>query len=289
MTERDTLHRFLFEDAGVRGELVQLDATWQAVLRRHDYPDAVRAQLGQALVASVLLAGTLKFKGSLILQARGDGPLHTLVAQATHRRTVRGLARWQGHVAAGGLPEVFGNGYLTLTIDTEGRDRYQGIVGLEGDDLAAAIKSYFDRSEQLDTRLWLTADGSRAVGLFIQELPSSPTQPADWERLAVLADTVRPEELLALPSETLLYRLFNQERVRLLEGEPVAFRCGCSRERIEATLKAMGQAEVESILEEQGSVEVDCEFCNAHYHFDAVDVERLFTEEIRFYSGTTRH
>lgn len=270
------MQRFLFEDIGVRGELVRLNASWQAVLERHPYPEVVRSQLGQALAAVVLLSATIKFKGSLILQTQSEGPLHTLVAQSTHQRNIRGLALWREAVSAGtGLAEIFGAGRMVLTIQNEGAEPYQGIVALEGANLAEAIQTYFARSEQLATRLWLAADGECATGLFIQELPAQQGERVDWDRVALLADTVTERELLQLPGEKLLYRLFNQERVRLFEPEPVTFRCSCSRERIEIMLRGLGREELESILREQEVVEVGCDFCNRHYRFDAVDIHAL--------------
>jgi molecular chaperone Hsp33 len=289
MIDRDHLHRFLFEDAEIRGEWVQLNASWQAVLACHNYPSAVQSQLGQALAATVLLSATIKFKGSFILQVQSGGPLKTLVTQATHHRTVRGLARWDGEIPQGSLLEIYGPGRLVLTIQTAGKEPYQGIVSLEGTNLAEALQTYFSHSEQLQTCLWLAADDQQAVGLFLQELPSRPGRDADWERIALLAGTVTAQEMLSLPSEELLYRLFNEERVRLFEPEPVSFRCDCSWKRIENTLIALGPKEIEAILEEQSTIEVDCEFCNRHYSFDQVDMEQLFTERVRAPVPPTKH
>ncbi|MGX2029159.1 Hsp33 family molecular chaperone HslO [Methylocaldum gracile] len=288
MSEFDSFQRFLFEDLGIRGELVRLDASWQAVLERHPYPPAVSSQLGQALAAVLLLSATIKFKGSLILQAQGHGPLNTLVAQATHQRTIRGLAHWRGEVTGETLSDIYGPGHLVLTVQNEDSEPYQGIVALEGDDLAGAIETYFSRSEQLATRLWLAADEQRAAGLLIQELPAKQRDRDDWMRVEYMADTVTEGELLNLPSQELLYRLFNEESVRLFDSEPISFRCGCSRERIESVLLTLGNHEVESILEQEDSVEVGCEFCNRRYHFDRVDIGGLFTNEIRLPSSPTR-
>ncbi|MGX2039092.1 Hsp33 family molecular chaperone HslO [Methylocaldum sp. MU1018] len=281
MSEFDSFQRFLFEHLGIRGELVRLDASWQAVRERHSYPPAVQRQLGQALAAVVLLSATIKFKGSLILQTQSRGPLHTLVAQATHRRTIRGLAHWRGDVAGETLSDIYGPGHLVLTIRNEDADPYQGIVALEGSDLAGAIQSYFSRSEQLATRLWLSADDRRATGLLIQELPDKRRDADDWARIEYLADTVTETELLHLPSQKLLYRLFNEETVRLFDAEPISFRCGCSRGRIESVLHTMGNHDIESILEHEDSLEVCCEFCNRRFHFDRVDIGGLFADEIR--------
>ncbi|HYE36154.1 Hsp33 family molecular chaperone HslO [Methylocaldum sp.] len=288
MSKFDSFQRFVFEDLGIRGELVRLDASWHAVLERHPYPPVVQSQLGQALVAVVLLSATIKFKGSLILQAQSRGPLHTLVAQATHQRTIRGLAHWRGEVAGETLPDIYGPGHLVLTVRNEDAEPYQGIVALEGSDLGEAIQTYFSRSEQLATRLWLAADEQRAAGLLIQELPGKQREVDDWARVQYLADTVTEAELLNLPGQELLYRLFNEEKVRLFDSEPISFRCGCSRERIESVLHTLGHREIESILEHEDSVEVDCEFCNRHYHFDRVDIGGLFTNEIRLSPPVTR-
>lgn len=280
MSDQDHLRRFLFEELGVRGELVHMDASWQSVLAHHDYPEAVRGQLGQALAAALLLSATIKFEGALILQAQGDGPLHTLVAQATHRRTVRGLARWEGELKAGAsLAEMYGQGRLVLTLQNEGAEPYQGIVSLEGGNLAEALQTYFEQSEQLPTRFWLAADGNRAVGLFLQELPGQRKTEDGWNRLNHLADTVTEPELLNLPVDVLLRRLFHQEDLRVFDPEPVAFRCSCSRERIESVLKVMGREEVEASIQAEGNITVDCEFCNRQYRFDLVDVEALFAAD----------
>lgn len=291
MSDQDSLRRFIFEELGVRGELVRLDASWQAVLERHDYPDTVRSQLGQALAAVLLLSATIKFEGALILQAQTEGPLHTLVAQATHRHTVRGLARWQEDqpVTGSTLAQIYGEGQLALTLQTEGADSYQGIVGMEGSNLAEAIQTYFARSEQLPTRLWLAADGERAAGLFLQEMPGKQRSQEDWERVSILAATVTERELLHLPGEQLLYRLFNEEEVLLFEPEPVSFRCTCSRERIEAVLRGMGREELEANLQEHDAIQVGCEFCNRNYHFDAVDVHSLFSPAIPLPGSRSRH
>jgi molecular chaperone Hsp33 len=289
MSDPDSLHRFLFEHAGVRGQLVHLDASWQAVLDAHPYPAPVRRQLGAALAAVVLLTSTLKFEGSLILQVQGDGPLRTLVAQANEQCQVRGLARWDADVPGGDLEQVFGNGRLVLTLEPKRGENYQGIVPLQGADLASALEGYFNASEQLPTKLWLAADEQRAAGMLIQRLPAHPGPDEDWDRIGLLAGTVKQQELLRLPTQELLYRLFNEETVRLFDSEPVAFRCGCSLERIEDTLRALGRAEVESILDERGAVDVNCEFCNRRYHLDRIDALKLFGTIPHHGVSETRH
>jgi molecular chaperone Hsp33 len=276
----DTLHRFLFEGLGVRGELVCLDAAFQAVLARHPYPGPVQRPLGEALASVLLLTATLKFEGRLTLQAQGSGPIRTLVVQGTHRGTVRGLARWRGDVPHADLQGQFGGGHLALTLEPERGERYQGIVPLEGAGIGAAIEAYFGHSEQLPTRLWLAVDGARAVGLMLQRLPGTAMDADGWDRTVTLADTVEPQELLTLHVRNLLRRLFHEEDVRLFDPEPVAFRCGCTRGRIAETLRALGEREIDAIIAEQGDIAVTCEFCNRDYRFDAVDARELFTEAV---------
>ena len=276
MRERDSLHRFIIENSKVRGELVHLDATWQAIVERSDYPPVVKRQLGDALAAIALLAATIKFKGALILQIRGDGPLHMLVVQATHENTLRGIARWHDDVPDGSLQDIFGNANIVITIEPEFGDPYQGIIALQGDNLAAAIEAYFMQSEQLPTRLWLASDDHACAGFLLQELPGKQNDPHDWEHHEHLAATLTAEEILSLQAKDLLHRLFHEEDVRLFESDPLSFRCTCSRERIEAVLLSLGPVEVHDIIEKEGNVSVDCEFCNAHYEFDTVDVEAIF-------------
>ncbi|KPV41497.1 hypothetical protein AN478_02710 [Thiohalorhabdus denitrificans] len=276
----DTLNRFLFDNTNVRGRHVDLDATWKAALENTDYPAPVRDVLGELMAASVLLIGTLKFRGTLKVEARGDGPLSLVVVQASSERTVRGLARWHGPVPADGdLQERMGeNGYLVLTLEPadEGQT-YQGIVGLEGGSVASALEEYFVRSEQLPTRIWLAADDSHAGGLLLQRMPDQENQDPDaWDRTVHLASTLTNRELLGLPANDLLYRLFHEEEVRVFDPEYVNFRCSCSREKVAGMLRGLGRQEVQETLDQEGEVRVSCDFCGKAYVFDAVDAEQLF-------------
>ena len=289
MIEQDLLRRFLFEDLGVRGEWVKLTTSWQAAKQHQQGPQIAQIQLGQALAAIVMLSATVKFNGSMILQAQGDGDLKAVVAQSTHDRKIRGLIRCKAHVPVGSLETQFGHGQLVLTIEPDDAQPYQGIVPLQGINLAAALQTYFEQSEQLKTRLWLFANETHAVGLLLQELPSQNSYKTDWERIEILADTVTEQELLELDCEHLLYRLFNEEKVRLFDAEPVEFQCACSRSRIERTLRAMGREELEDILQEQGTIQVGCEFCSEHYLFDRIDVETLLAQESLTNQSKTQH
>ena len=294
MTHRhDELHRFLFDGSNVRGEVVHLDDTWQALLAQQDYPPAVRRLLGEAAAATALLAATIKFDGSLILQARGNGPLGLLVVECSGKGTLRGLARWSGDVEGLDFAALVGTGRLVMTIDPGGEtERYQGIVSIEGSSLAECLQGYFDRSEQLPTRLWLGVSGERAAGILVQKTPAAAAVEDEdmWHRVTTLAETVTEDELLALPPHKLLHRLFHEEQVRVFDPQTWRFECRCSRDRVATMLKGLGRTEVDSILEHEDLVSVDCEYCGAGYRFDAVDVEQLFCDAVRVDPPTqTRH
>lgn len=287
----DSLQRFLLEGTPVRGEIVQLDATWRAVLDRRDYPKPLEKLLGELMAAGALLSATLKFDGSLIMQMQGHGPVHLLVVEVTSEHTLRATAKWKGEIEPGGIRALLGDGTFVITIAPEtGQQAYQGVVELKGDTVSEVLEHYMATSEQLETRLWLASDESRASGMLLQRLPMHPGQDEDaWSRATVIADTVSPSELLALPALDLIHRLYHQEDIRLFDERPTAFRCSCTRERVTAMLRLLGRAEVHSILSERDHIEVGCEFCGRQYLFDAVDAEQVFASDFQSSAGQTRH
>ena len=304
MHDRDTLHRFLFDSFPIRGHLVHLDAAWRALIEHRDYPDVIRETLGEAVVASLLLAATIKFEGVLSLQLQGDGPMHLLLAQCTSGLGVRGLARYRdlgGHPKSS-VRDLIGEGNLTVTLETDdGAQRYQGIVPIEGERLAESLQAYFQNSEQLPTRLWLHADATGASGMLLQKLPGNGSLTAAetaaetaaiddaWRRVQLIGDTLTPEELRTLADTEILHRLFSEDDLRLFEPSPVYFRCRCSRERVAGMLQGLGEKETRSVIEERGKVEVHCDFCNRSYVFDAVDVEQLFKAPVAADTGSSVH
>lgn len=279
MKEQDCLRRFLFEELGVRGEWVRLQDSFQAAKQYQAMPEAVVSSFGQALAAVTLLSATIKFKGSMILQAQGEGALRALVAQATDERGIRGLVRCDDDLKASSFQQMMGKGRLVLTVESDISEPYQGVVSLTGEGLAGVLENYFQQSEQLATRLWLFANESQAVGLFLQELPVQEGYKADWERIEMLASTVTEEEMLDLDCEAMLYRLFNEEKVRVYEPEAVTFKCQCSREKITGTLKSLGREDLDEAFNEQGIIEVGCEFCGHQYHFNKSDVDTILSED----------
>jgi molecular chaperone Hsp33 len=276
----DTILRFIFDQTDVRGEWVQLERSYQETLATHHYPPAVRQLIGEFLAAVSLLGATLKIDGSIILQARSQGEIPLIMAETNSRHELRAIVHGAEQAISSEFGALLRSGQLSITIDPTEGERYQGIVPLEGNSLAECLELYFRQSEQLPTRIWLAADAQRAAGLFLQELPSrtEPEQRAEqWRHLTTLAATVTPAELLELPAETLLHRLFHQEQLRLLGSDPLRFRCSCSQQRTAAMLRSLGREELEQILLERGQIDVNCEFCNQHYAFAPADVAGLFT------------
>ncbi|MBI1173963.1 MAG: Hsp33 family molecular chaperone HslO [Sideroxydans sp.] len=287
----DTLQRFLFEHAPIRGELVHLDTAWRAILDKHDYPLPLRDLLGELAAAAVLLAATLKLQGALVLQIHGSGPLKLLVVECSGDLQVRATAKWSGELEPGTLAQLVGDGRFVITLDPkDGKQSYQGIVELAGSSVAEMLQNYMARSEQLDTRLWLAADGQRAAGMLLQKLPEQLEPDLDaWPRAMQLADTLKREELLELPAQQVIHRLYHEEDLRLFDAQPVAFHCTCSRQSVGSMLKMLGREEVDSILSERGTIEIHCEFCNERYEFDSVDAAQLFAETIPATGSATRH
>lgn len=292
----DTLQKFMFEHSLVRGELVELSDAWQHVQARRSYPPAVNAVLGEMMAAAALLSATLKFNGTIILQVHGDGPVKLLVVECDAALRLRATAKLGEGVTVNddaGLRELVnqhGQGRFAITLDPAdklpGQQPYQGIVALDGDSVSTVIESYMMRSEQLDTRLWLAADGKVARGMLLQKLPqeggtTTGLEDIDaWDRTVMLASTVSDEELLATDIMTLMQRLFWEETVRVFEPRHPAFHCSCSRERVGNMLKMLGRDEVDDALAELGKLEINCDFCGQHYGFDKVDCMQLFSTEM---------
>ncbi|WP_373092242.1 Hsp33 family molecular chaperone HslO [Zhongshania sp.] len=281
----DTISRFIFDNSDVRGEHVRLEKSYQDILSIHHYPPGVANLLGEFLAAASLLSATIKFEGALILQVRGDGQVPLIMAEANSKQELRAIARDANEAISHDFKALIGNGQLAMTIAPEDGKPYQGIVSLDGDSLARCLEAYFQRSEQLATRVWLCADGEHASGMLLQQLPSAKPDLDRWEHLSTITHTIKNEELLSLDVATLLYRLYHQDAVRLFDHKPLVARCRCSRERVVQALVSLGRDELDDILAEQGQIETNCEFCNRLYQFNAGDIAGLFEQG----SDLTRH
>lgn len=294
----DTLQKFLFENAVVRGELVEISETWRQMQARRDYPKAVQILLGEMVAAAALLSANLKFNGALVMQIHGDGPVRLLVVECDSDLRLRATAKLapDAVIADGAglstLVNLHGQGRFVITLDPKdklpGQQPYQGIVPLDGDSIAVVIENYMLRSEQLGTRLWLAVDQQVARGLLLQRLPHeggidvpSGDDVEEWERAVALASTLKNDELLCTDISTLMHRLFWEETIRVFEPRHPTFHCGCTREKVGNMLKMLGQEEIKAALAELGKLDIDCDFCGQHYDFDRVDCAQLFATQLQ--------
>lgn len=282
MIKHDQLYRYLFEKYAVRGELVTVSETLQHILANHDYPQPVKTVLAELLVATSLLTATLKFAGNITVQLQGDGPLSLAVINGNNQQQLRGVARFTGDIAEDAtLQTLVGNGSLVITITPDNGERYQGVVALEGETLADCLVDYFQRSEQLPTRLFIRTgeyEGKpMAGGMLLQVMPAEETQSqtTDFEHLTALTETITADELFTLPATDILWRLYHDEEVVVYDPQNVEFKCACSRERCADALKTISPEEIDSILAEEGKIDMHCDYCGNHYLFDAADVAKI--------------
>ncbi|MEG3009449.1 MAG: Hsp33 family molecular chaperone HslO, partial [Pseudomonas sp.] len=273
------------------------ERSYAEVLAKHPYPEPVAQLLGELMAAASLLVGTLKFDGLLILQARSEGPIPMLMIECSSDREIRGLARYHAdQVSADAtLSDLMPNGVLALTVDPTVGQRYQGIVDLDGETLSDCFTNYFVMSQQVGTRFKLFADGRRARGMLLQQLPADrlkdeEDRAASWQHITALASTLSADELLSLDNETVLHRLYHEEQVRLFDVQHLRFHCSCSRERSGNALVSLGLEDAQALVAEQGgTVEIDCQFCNERYLFDAADIAQLFAGAGVDTPSDTRH
>ena len=300
------------DGAPVRGEIVSISTAWQAVLERRNDPSAVRRILGDFVGAATLLSASLKFDGTLIIQAQSKGPIQLLVVECKSDLSMRATVKLSvdpsqiaTDASLGELLDASNSGRLVITLDPSEREPgqapYQGIVALQQQygnhfkpvsSAAEAIGLYMQNSEQLDTRIWLASNDTHIGGLLLQRLPNSgghvhldaQTAAEGWTRIQTLGETITNEELLTLPPNTILRRLFLEEStengVRSFPSRQIRFSCRCSRNKVADVLRMLGEEEVQSILAEQGAVETICEFCAKPYRFDAVDCLQVFKTDL---------
>lgn len=288
--EQDSLDRFLFENRNVRGQLVRLRDSYQAILDSYKYPPVIQDLLGELMAAASLLSANLKFKGEVSLQIQSKGIVKYVVINGTHDQNLRGVARWDEQFKLpSSFSSLFNKGFLAITLAPEGGERYQGIVALDKETLAECIEDYFLQSEQLLTKVCLKTQrneqGVSAGGMLLQVIPeTSETSQAhenpDFEHLGHLMDTLKVEELFSLPTEQILHRLYHDEKVRLFEPQKVKFKCDCSVQRSATALQNVSKADLLEIVAEEGAVIMNCQFCHAEYRFDAIDIENIHANNI---------
>ena len=318
------LHKFLFEGLPVRGILVQLTDVWQEILKRRAenldtgaYPEPVRHLLGEMTAAAVLMQSNIKFNGALVMQIFGDGPLKLAVVEVQPNLNVRATAKVVGDLdgaqTLSTMVNVKNEGRCAITLDPltklPGQQPYQGVVPLfddrrnKLDKFSEVLQHYMLQSEQLDTTLVLAADDKTAAGLLIQRLPIKGEgnlaakasmadedeigRNEDYNRISILSASLKNEELLQLDADTILRRLFWEEKLIRLETLAPSFACSCSRDRVSNMIRSLGADEVDSILSERNDVEVGCDFCGQQYRFDAVDAAQIFTSADKQVPGSS--
>jgi len=283
--QKDVLNRYLFDNLHARGELVNLSKTFQEIVAAHDYPLGVKQLLGELVAATCLLTATLKFEGEIAVQLQGDGPVGYMAVNGNNLQEMRGIARMASDTDATELKDLIGKGNMVITIRPNNAEPYQGVVALEQDTLAGCLVHYFEVSEQIPTKIWLYSDEetSQVAGSLIQLLPDAgdkEQQQADFEHLCQLTNTIKPEEIFSLATEDLLYRLYHQEEVRLFEPQAVTYKCSCSEEKCLSAISQIAPSELESILVEQGSVSMTCDYCITTYKFERPQLEHFINDRM---------
>jgi len=274
----DSLQRFSFDNTNIRGELAHVNASYREVLKRHQYPTLIAKAVGELMSATALLSANLKFTGRLTLQIRLPGNISLLQAETSDKGQLRAIARYEEGTEESELS--FADGQMIITIEPEVGQRYQGITLIKGGNVAGALEDYFEQSEQLGSRFWLACDGQNAAGFMLQQMPSEEGDDPDaWDRLSHLASTIKDEELINLNNEVLLHRLYHEEQVRTYPASELSFFCTCSKDRIGNALHQLGKDELLQIIEEQGKISINCDFCKQAYSFDKEQVNELFPEQ----------
>jgi len=278
---KDSVIPFVFDTLPVRGALVHLESTWQRIQLGHNYPQPLSAVLGHAAAATALIAQSLKFDGKITLQISSKGPLGMLVMQCTDSLDLRGMASAPEIARAMEFAELMAGARCAVTVDSGASERpYQGIVAIRPESLAASLENYFAQSVQVPSHLQLASDRALCGGIILQQMPGeSLTLEDDWRRLGLLASTLQVGDLRDGVSHDLLHKLFAEDDVRAFKARPARFRCRCTQQKVEEVLRLLGEAETRAACEEQGRVEVTCEYCGRLRRFDAVDVTRVFTDQ----------
>jgi molecular chaperone Hsp33 len=273
----DQVRRFLFEDLDIRGALVQLGPAWHQMQAGRGYGETARKLLGELSAVAAIIGSTLKTPGRLTFHLRGHGPVRLLVVDCDEQLRLRGLAKAPQDLPAGPITELFGDGQLALTLDTnQAHQPYQSIVPLDGSSVASVFEHYLMQSEQTPSRLWLMADAGHACGLFLQKLPDADQRDADgWNRIQQLAATITPAEL-ALPADTLLTRVFPEEDIRLFKPNAVTYHCPRDEEKVLEMLRSLGRTELEATLAEQGNIVINDDICNQEYRYGPEVLDVLF-------------
>jgi molecular chaperone Hsp33 len=287
MSKFNVLNRYLFTDAHARGELVQLSSSFKSIIKNHNYPVGVEKLLGELLSATCLLTATLKFEGDITVQLQGDGPVGYMSVSGNNNQQMRGIAKIAQETTADSLQELIGKGTMIITIRPSVGEAYQGVVGLDKDNLADCLAHYFEVSEQIPTKIWLFSDTEKQLsgGALVQLLPdgdgsieNKEKQLSDFEHLCQLTNTIKSDEVFSLEAEALLYRLYHQETVNIFDPQPVSYLCGCSSDKCLTAISQIEPSEIKAILAEQGKISMTCDYCITTYDFDELSLKSFISK-----------
>ncbi|KTD59137.1 heat shock protein 33 [Legionella shakespearei DSM 23087] len=279
MKDPDTLQRFIFEHAHIRGEIVHIEHTFQTIMNQRDYPPMVKNLLGEAIVSCLLLASSIKFEGSLNVQFQGDDRLPLLLVQCDHHLNIRAFAKFTPNLEIIDYATAFLQGQMVMTINQDNQTQtYQSMIPIQATSMSENLMHYFAQSEQIATRVWLAVNDTMAAGMLLQLMPGEDTAQREqfWEYAVQLGQTVSEEELLTLDNPTLLYRLYNETDIRIFDSRSTQFKCRCSPEKMKQVLNVLGEEEAKELLKEQEVITVNCDFCNQKYTFDPIDITMMF-------------
>jgi molecular chaperone Hsp33 len=279
MKESDTLQRFIFEHANIRGEIVHIEKTYQTIMNQRNYPPMVKNLLGEAIVSCLLLASSIKFQGSFNLQFQGDTRLPLILVQCDHELNIRAFAQFIENLETIEYATAFLQGQMVLTINQDNQtNSYQSLVPIQATSMGENLMNYFAQSEQIATRVWLAVNDNAAAGMLLQLMPGQDTLQKEqfWEYAVQLGQTVSEHELLTLENQSLLYRLYHETEIRTFESRKTQFQCRCSLEKMKQAVTVLGEEEARELLKEQGEIAISCDFCNQKYVFDPIDVTLLF-------------
>lgn len=279
MNESDTLQGFIFEHAPIRGEIVHIDKTFQTIMNQHPYPAMVKNLLGEALVSCLLLTSSIKFEGSLNLQFQGDKRLPLLLVQCDNQLNIRAFAKYTEGLEIIDYANAFLEGQMVLTIDQNKQTQtYQSVVPIQSTSMSENLMHYFAQSEQIATRVWLAVNDTQAAGMLLQLMPGEEGVQREqfWEYATQLGQTVTEHELLTLDNQTLLYRLYNETDIRVFDSRSTCFKCRCNHEKMKQVIKILGEEDAKELIEQQGQIDINCDFCNTKYTFDVIDLTLLF-------------
>lgn len=279
MHATNSLQKFLFEHASIRGDIIHLDSVYQTITQQRDYPPLIKQILGEALMSCALLVGGIKFEGEISVQFQGDERFPMMLIQCDHLLQIRGYANVKENLSEADYTEAFLQGTLVINLTPHHQTQtYQSMVPLTSISMSDNLMHYFAQSEQLPTKVWFAHNEQGVAGILLQLMPGQDSLQKEhfWEYAVHIGATITEAELLSLDNATLLHRLYHETELRLYPEKLIQFKCRCNHEKMQQVLGILGETETQDLLKEKDRIDIRCEFCNLNYSFDSIDVALLF-------------